>query len=67
MEKQEIKTILTVPEVARILKISKRTIYNQTSRKAKKKFPIKHFRVGKSIRFDIEDLNKYLKTQKNKS
>jgi len=66
MEKQRFKQLLTVDEVAKILAISPRSIYNMTCRKAKKKFPIKPLRIGKCIRFDIDDINKYLISLKKK-
>jgi len=67
MEKQKVKRLLTVDEMASYLGISPRTIYNMTCRKAKKKFPIKPLRIGKCIRFDIDDINNYLKSLKSES
>ena len=56
------KRLLSVEETARYLGISPKTIYNQIGRKAKKKFPIKAKRIGKSVKFDIEDINNYIKS-----
>jgi len=54
------KTLLTVKELAAILKISPRTIYNAIHRRAIKPFPIKPKRVGRLIRFDSKDVNDYI-------
>lgn len=57
------KRLLTIEEVAGLLGISPRTIYNQVGRKAKKKFPIKAKRVlGGLVRFDPRDVWKYIET-----
>ncbi len=54
------KRLLSVKETAEILNISHRTIYNQTGRKAKKRFPIKPKRIGKLIKFDRKDIESYI-------
>ena len=54
------KRLLSVKETAEILNISYRTIYNQTGRKAKKRFPIKPKRIGKLIKFDRKDIESYI-------
>jgi excisionase family DNA binding protein len=54
------KRLLSVEETAVFLGISVRTIYNQISRKAKKKFPIKAKRIGRRILFDIRELESYI-------
>ena len=54
------KKLLKPEEVADILRISPRTIYNRCCRSAKTKFPIKPKRVGKLLRFDSRDVNKYI-------
>jgi excisionase family DNA binding protein len=61
---QEFIRLLTVKQAARWLNISDRTLYNQIGPKAKKRFPVKPIRVGKSIRFDVEDLNRFIESQK---
>jgi excisionase family DNA binding protein len=62
--KNKIKRLLTVAEAAAYLGISPRTIYNQTSRKAKRKFPVQPLRLGKCLRFDINDLREFVESQK---
>ena len=52
--------LLTVEETAAYLRISPRSIYNCTGPRARKTFPVKPKRVGKLIRFDIEDLERYI-------
>ena len=54
------KRLLSAEETAAFLGISVRTIYNQTSRKAKIKFPIKPKRIGRRILFDLRDLEHYV-------
>ena len=54
------KRLLSVEETAHYLGLSPRTIYNGVCRKAKKPFPVKPKRIGKSIKFDIFDLEKYV-------
>ena len=54
------KRLLSIEETANFLGISVRTIYNQTGRKAKKRFPIKPKRIGKRILFDIRELEKFI-------
>ena len=54
------KRLLSVEETAFYLGISDRTIYNQTCRKAKKRFPIKPKRIGSRILFDIRDIERYV-------
>jgi len=55
------KRLLNVAETASYLGISPRTIYNGISRKAKKgEFPIKPKRIGRAVRFDINDLDEFI-------
>jgi predicted DNA-binding transcriptional regulator AlpA len=54
------KRLLNVKETARFLGVSPRSIYNQVARKAKKRFPIKVKRIGRLIRFDLRDVEKYI-------
>ncbi|WP_408998315.1 helix-turn-helix transcriptional regulator [Syntrophus buswellii] len=59
------KRLLTLEEVAAVLGISPRTIYNGTGRKAKNPFPIKPRRVGRLLRFDIRDVESYIESLKD--
>ena len=56
------KRLLSVKETAAYLGISERTIYNQIHRQAKKKFPVKPKRIGKLVKFDIRDLERYVES-----
>ena len=56
------KRLLSVQETAKDLGISARTIYNQIGQKAKSKFPIKAKRIGKLVKFDIQELDTYIKS-----
>jgi len=56
------KRLLNIEETAKYLGMSPRTLYNRTCRKSKNPFPVKVKRVGRSVRFDIFDLNKYVKS-----
>lgn len=60
MEKEQRKRLLSVEETAVYLGISARHIYNQIAPKSKRKFPVKAKRIGRLIRFDLVDLNKYI-------
>lgn len=52
--------LMTIQDVARILGISERTIYNQVRKGAERKFPVKVKRVGKLIRFHPKDVQRYI-------
>jgi predicted DNA-binding transcriptional regulator AlpA len=56
------KRLLNVEETAAYLGLAARTIYNQVAPKAKVPFPIKPKRMGKLVRFDIRDLERYVDT-----
>lgn len=58
--------LLTVAETADLLGISDRTIYNGVcpSGRKRKPFPVKPVRIGKSIRFDLRDLEKFVESLK---
>ncbi len=61
MEPQKInRRLLSVEETAEYLGLKARTIYNRTGPKAKKAFPVKPKRIGKLIKFDILDLEKFV-------
>ena len=59
MERQ-VKRLLSAAEAAEYLGISLRTLYNQTGRRSKQKFPVTTKRIGKLLKFDIQDLDKYI-------
>jgi predicted DNA-binding transcriptional regulator AlpA len=54
------KRLLSVEETAAYIGLSPRTIYNGVAPRAKAPFPIKPKRIGKLIRFDIKDLDRYV-------
>jgi len=56
--------LLSVKETAKYLGISTRTIYNQTSSKAKKKFPIKPIKISGLIKFDRKDIDEWIECVK---
>ena len=54
----ELETSLTVPEVAKLLRMSRQTIYNMV-----KSGDIPHFRVGNKVRFNRADLDALMQTK----
>ena len=54
------KRLLSIEETAEILGISPRTIYNGVAPKAKRPFPIKPKRVGRLVKFRIEDVEAFI-------
>jgi excisionase family DNA binding protein len=60
MEKEITRRLLSVEELAQYLGISPRTIYNQLGRKAKKRFPIKPKRIGRLVKFDLNEVDRYI-------
>jgi excisionase family DNA binding protein len=56
MKLDDLDDVLTVPEVAKFLKISKPTVYEEIRRKK-----IKILRVGRIIRIMKADLKEYMK------
>lgn len=54
--------LLTVKELAALLQISERTIYNGIGVHSKHPFPIKPKRIGRLIRFDSRDVEKYIES-----
>jgi excisionase family DNA binding protein len=54
------KRLLTVEQTAIYLGLSPRTIYNAVAPKSKAPFPVKPKRIGKLVRFDIKDLDRYV-------
>ena len=54
--------LLSVEELSQLLGISPRTIYNGVHRRAKKPFPIKPKRIGRSIKFDVRDVERFIES-----
>jgi|TARA_R110000868_G_scaffold86442_2_gene242419 putative molybdopterin biosynthesis protein len=54
----ELEQSLTVPEVAKMLRMSRQTIYNMV-----KAGDIPHFRVGNKVRFNRADLDALMQTK----
>ncbi|MCX5884611.1 MAG: helix-turn-helix domain-containing protein [Proteobacteria bacterium] len=54
------KRLLSVEETASYLGLSPRTIYNGVAPKSKKPFPVKPRRIGKLVKFDRLDLDRYV-------
>jgi excisionase family DNA binding protein len=57
---QPARRLLSVEETAQYLSLSPRTIYNAIAPKSKRPFPVKPKRIGKLVRFDIRDLDRYV-------
>ena len=55
----ELEQSLTVPEVAKMLRMSRQTIYNMV-----KAGDIPHFRVGTKVRFNRADLDALMQTKR---
>lgn len=56
------RRLLGVEETANYLGLSPRTVYNAVARKSKKPFPVKPKRIGKLVKFDIRDLERYVES-----
>ena len=54
----ELEQSLTVPEVAKMLRMSRQTIYNMV-----KAGDIPHFRIGNKVRFNRVDLDALMQTK----
>lgn len=54
------KRLMTIEEVAEYLSISPRTIYNSIGPKSKKAFPIRARRIGRLVRFDRRDVDRFI-------
>ena len=54
----ELEQSLTVPEVAKLLRMSRQTIYNMV-----KAGDIPHFRIGNKVRFNRVDLDALMQTK----
>ena len=62
MEQRLMKRLLSVEETAEYLGISPRSLYNRTAPKSRNPFPVKPKRIGKLVKFDINDLDQYIET-----
>ena len=63
-EKEIPRRLFSVVETSVYMGISCRSIYNQTSRKSKRKFPIKALRIGGLIKFDKLDIDNHINSLK---
>jgi predicted DNA-binding transcriptional regulator AlpA len=54
------KRLLSVEETAEYLGLARQTLYNRTSRKSKKPFPVKPKRLGGAVKFDRQELEAYI-------
>jgi len=54
------KRLLSIEEAAEYLGIKPRTIYNAVAPKSKRPFPVKAKRIGKLVKFDLRDLERYI-------
>lgn len=62
-EKESYPKLLNVPQMAELLGISSRTIYNRVRPGSDNPFPIKAKRVlGRTLRFDREEVFEYLES-----
>jgi predicted DNA-binding transcriptional regulator AlpA len=64
MEKKSLpeRRLLTVEEIAAMLSMSPKSIYNGCLRGAKYPFPIKPKRIRRLLRFDVRDVERYLES-----
>jgi len=58
--KKNFQRLLSVEEAAARLGIMPRSIYNGIAPKAKNPFPVKAKRIGRLVKFDIRDLDRYI-------
>jgi len=61
------RRLFTIAETAVMLGLAVGTIRNRVAPNSKKPFPIPVIRVGGAIRFDIKDIERFLKLQKDLS
>jgi len=54
------RRLLSIEETAVYLGLKPRTIYNAVAPKSKRPFPVKAKRIGKLVKFDIRDLERYV-------
>ena len=56
-----IKKFVGVEEVATVLDVEKSWIYSRTRKKGKGQIP--HYRLGKYVKFDLDEVVTWLKTE----
>ena len=54
------KKLLTLKEVAVLLRLAPRTLYNRCGRQAKNPLPFKVRHLGRSVRFLAIDIDRYI-------
>ena len=54
------KRLFSAEEAAKYLGLSVKTLYNRTSRKSKNKLPIKVKRIGKLLKFERAELDRFI-------
>ncbi|MFA7455641.1 MAG: helix-turn-helix domain-containing protein [Desulfobulbaceae bacterium] len=59
------RRLLTVDETAQYLGLAPVTVRKGLGRKAKKPFPVKPIRIGRAVRFDVNDLNAFIEASKD--
>lgn len=59
-QEKQTKRLLSIREAADYLSLSPRTLYNGVAPKSKVPFPVKPKRIGKLVRFDIRDLDRFV-------
>jgi len=61
-KKKNLKRLLDVQEAADYLGIAPRSIYNGIHKGADRPFAVKPKRIGRSVRFDIKELDAYVES-----
>lgn len=56
------RRLLSLEETAEYLGLSRRTLYNRSGRRAKNPLPFKLKRIGKLVKVDLRDLEKYVES-----
>jgi excisionase family DNA binding protein len=59
-DKLQARRMMSVEEVANVLGISPKTIYNQVGRRSKRPFPVRAKRIGRLVKFDRQDVERYI-------
>jgi predicted DNA-binding transcriptional regulator AlpA len=56
------KRLLSIEEASIYLGLSPRTLYNRVAPGSKNPFPVRPKRLGKSVRFDVRDLDRFVES-----